>query len=304
MDYLIDFVEKCSCFDESDKLKLILFASGAKPSAFVALKITPANLGDKFHFEKHLREKGFLFSVGSPKSFEEISAVKENKIIWSIKGTWYGYDLFRSQRYKEVFRDYIHYLRKQNHEKADISAGVLYGYPTCCIKSFIREHDLEFVKKEYSYYQYYKKIQDARKKFPFVFHAPCSLDCRETGKLNSFYRSVVKKFAPKFFREFMKKKSFNADLIVESENNITNSDGNNLWIDKDAHNYTLITKSLVNSHHYLFPFLTKDAYARGSLLSGRIMIQCGQAEVKIKKFGKVVPNLMHIRKFKLLGRDY
>ncbi len=304
MDYLIDFIEKCSCFDEADKLKLILFASGAKPSTFVALKITPQNLGDKFHFEKHLREKGFLFSVSFPKSFEEISAVKENKIIWSIKGTWYGYDLFRSERYKEVFRDYMHQLRKQNHEKADISAGVLYGYPTCCIKNFIKEHDLDFVKKEYTYYKYYKKIRDARKKFPFVFHTTCSLNCRETAKLNSFYRSVVKKYALKFFREFAKKKSFNADFIVESENNIKNPDGTGLWIDKDAHNYTLITKKPINRHYYLFPFLTRNAYARGSLLSGKITIQAGQAEVRIKKFRRIVPNLMHIRKFKLLGREY
>lgn len=304
MDYLIDFVEKCSCFDDYDKLKLILFASGAKPSVFVALKITPQNLGDKFHFEKHLREKGFLFSVDSPKSFEEISAIKENKIIWSIKGTWYGYDLFKNEQYKNIFRDYVRSLKKQNHEKADISAGVLYGYPTCCIKQFIKEHDTEFVRRNYSYHQYYKKIHDSRKKFPFVFHAPCSLKCRETSRLNSFYRGVVRKHAPKFFREFMKKRPFRTEFIVESENNILKADGSNLWIGNDAHNYTLITKSPVNSHYYLFPFLAREAYARGSVLSGKAVMQCNQAEIRKVSFRKIVPDLMHIRKFKLLGREY
>lgn len=304
MDYLIDFIEKCSCFEDFDKLKLILFASGAKPSSFAPLKITPLNLGDKFHFEKHLREKGLLFSADSPKSFEEISAIKENKIIWSIKGAWYGYDLFKSRRYKEVFGEYIHHLRKQNHEKADVSAGVLYGYPTCCINNFIKEHDLEFVKNKYAYYAYYKKIQDARRKFPFVFHTPCSPNCRETSRLNAFYRSVVKKYAPAFYREFAEKKSFNAEFIVESENNIKKPDGSDLWIARDAHDYTLITKSPISRHYYLIPFLTKEAYARGSVLSGKITMQFGQAEVKIKKFKKIIPNLMHIRKFKLLGRAY
>lgn len=304
MDYFIDFVEKCSCFEDSDKLKLILFASGAKPSSFVALKITPANLGDKFHFEKHLREKSLLFSAGSPKSFEEISAIKKNRIIWSIKGAWYGYDLFKSKRYGDVFREYVYYLKKRNHGKADISAGVLYGYPACCIKNFIKEHDLSFVKGKHTYYEYYKKIQDSKKRFPFVFHTPCSLNCRETRRLNSFYRSVVKKFAPRFFREFSKKKAFSTDFIVESENNIKTSDGVNLWIDKDAHDYTLITKSPVNGHYYLVSFLTKEAYARGSVLSGRISVQFGSADIKIKKFRKIIPNIMHIRKFRLLGREY
>jgi hypothetical protein len=85
---LIDLIERCSCFDDPSKLKLILFAAGVKPSTFVPLKITPKNLGDKSHFERHLRENDFLFKVDDPNSFEEISTIKNNKIIWAMHFIW------------------------------------------------------------------------------------------------------------------------------------------------------------------------------------------------------------------------
>lgn len=305
MEYLVDFVEKCSGFEDSDKIKLILFASGAKPSTFVPLKIFPSNLGDKFYFEKHLKEKGFLFSVDSPKSFEEISAVNNNKIIWSLAGTWYGYDLFKNRQYYDLFKKYIYFVRKRNHARADIIAGSLYGYPLCCIKNFIKEHDPEFVKNKYSYRDYFKKMHEVRKKFPFISHTPCSVNCAESKKLNSLYQKTIKKNAPKFYREFVKKKSDNADLIVESENNFKiGLDEENLWIEKQCHDYTLICKTPVNKHYYLFPYLSRDAYSRGSVLSAKITIQSNYASIKIKKLKKIIPYLMHIRKFKLLGRKY
>lgn len=306
MDFLIDFVEKSACFEPVDKLKLVLFASGAKPATFVALKIMPENIGDKFHFERHLKENKIMFSVDRPKSFEEIAKINGNRIIWSLKGTWFGYDLFKDRRHKKMFRQYVSLVRRHKKEKADIVAGKLYGYPACCIRQYLKENNPLWVKDKYSYYEYYKKKHGAERKFPFVVHTPCSVKCRASKILNEKYRQAVKKYAPAFYKEFSKKKVFSTDFIVEGENNfLVSADGQLLWDEKDGHEYNLITAKPYNRHYYMMAYLSRDiAYVKGSVLRGSVAMQYNYADIKINKLKKVIRNIIHVRKFKLLGREY
>lgn len=306
MDFLIDLVEKSDCFEPVDKLKLILFATKAKPATFVPLKISPKNIGDKFHFERHLKEKNIFFSVDSPKSFEEIVKIKENKIVWSLKGTWYGYDLFRDKQHKKMFRQYVSMVRKHRQDRADIIAGKLYGYPACCIKQYVKENNPDWIKRKYSYYGYYKRLHDSERNFPFIVHTPCSPKCSASRKLNTRYRNIIKKRAPKFYKEFSRKKSFKSDFIVEGENNfLFGVNALPLWVHKDGHEYNLVARKKYNDHHYMFSFLSRDReYVKGAVLSGSAAIQYNYADIKISRLKKIIPNLIHVRKFKLLGRKY
>jgi len=305
MDFLVDFIEKCDCFEISDKLKLLLFILSNKPATFAPLKIYPKNLEDKSHFEKHLNEHNFFPIIGKPKSFEEIDKISGNKIIWSIKGTWYGYDLFKDKKAKELFKKYIYLVKKQKHDEADFIAGKIYDYPVCCVRNYIKENKLDWLKKKYSYYKYYKKQHDLERKFPFVIHSPCSLKCKATQKLNRKNKQIIKKHAPRFYKEFTKKKSFKSDFIVEGENNfITGIKEQKLWSAEKGHDYNIVSKNKFNKHNYMFSYLSKNKYEKGTILQGRAVIQHNYADFVFKKTKKIIKNLVHVRHFKALGRKY
>ena len=124
---LIHFVQSAKGLDNQSKIKLILLAAGAKPATFAPLKINPNNLGEKAHLEKHLQACNFIFGVGKPKAYEEITHIKGNAIIWRIKGSWYGHDVFANKKYFMLFHKYVSLLKKQKHAQADLLAGKLYS---------------------------------------------------------------------------------------------------------------------------------------------------------------------------------
>ncbi len=103
---LVHFVQSSKGFGAFEKIKLIVFASGAKKACFVRLKISSENLDEKAHFEKHLKECKKSFIVSRPKTFEEISSVTKNKSVLKPAGIWYGYDLFADTRTKKLFLKY------------------------------------------------------------------------------------------------------------------------------------------------------------------------------------------------------
>jgi hypothetical protein len=196
-------------------------------------------------------------------------------------------------------------IKKRKQDEADFIAGKLYNYPICCVRNFIRENHLVWLKDKYSYYKYYKKLHDMERKFPFVVHTPCSKTCKLTQKLNTKYKNAVKKLAPKFYKEFTKKQSFKTNLIVEGENNIIiNINGKPLWTKKNGYEYNLVTKKVFNKHHYMFSYLTKKEYKRGTILPGRVRIQHNYADIKVGKPKRVIRDLIHVRKLKALGRKY
>ncbi|MEM4264143.1 MAG: DUF483 domain-containing protein [Candidatus Woesearchaeota archaeon] len=299
---LLTFAEIAQGFIDSDRLKLILFAAGVKPATYIALKIDSSNLGEKYRFEQHLKD--LVFVASKARSFEEIEKIEKNKIHWNFKGVWIGYDLFNCYHGLKQFKEYITNVRKRNHEKADRIAGKLYGYPECCVENFIKEHNTNYLKEKYTCYEYYKRLYDSVRRFPFVFHTPCSKNCTATAKLNNTYKHTLKKIAPKFYKEFTRKKILKTELIVDAESDVFDKTGNTIWPSKDGHEYSTIAKTPFQGHHYLYAYLTKNCYERGTVLDAKVKMRYNYADIKAYKTKEIIKNLIHLRKFQILGRKF
>jgi len=288
MKNLIRFIERSNAFDNNSKLKAILLASGVKPNTYVHLRIEK-NLHDKHEFERLLKLNKIEYAVSRAKGFEEITSVT-NKAKWKLKGTWYGYDLFKNKKEQERFKKYVGLVKRRRHAQSDKLAGSIYGYPSCCINKFIQEHDTNKLVKKYSYYDYYKRLHDSDKAFPFIAHTPCTAKCKRTKTLNAKYKSIIKKLAPQFYKKYSRKRKFNVPVIVDIE-----SDG--IWKKKDAYDYILITQKPIEKKYQLVSWLTKKEYARGTVLQSSITLQYDYATVRVKKKIKEIKNFHHERKF-------
>ena len=289
-------------FDIKENIKLVLFTAGLKPATYVILKINPDSLDEKYRFEQLLKQNKILFSACRQKGYEEITAVKGDKIIWELKGIWVGYDLFKDKKTKKQFEQYKNLISKQQIKKADEIGGKIYGYPSCCIRNYKKETP-EYIKKHYSYYEFYKKLQDTDKKFPFIFYSPCSLKCRKTAVLNRKYSNTIKKFTQEIWKEYTKKKKFTSDLIIDEESDILIKE-KTIWPERDGHEYDTILRKACNKKYYLYAYLTKKKYEKGTILSASITQQYDYADIKVKKVRGIIKNLMHERKMPLIGRKY
>lgn len=287
---LLEFVEKSKAFDNNSKLKLILFISGAKPSTYIRMRIEK-NLHDKHDFEDLLKENQILFEASKPKGYEEINGIKGNAAAWKLKGTWYGYDLFKNKEYNARFLEYVVLLKQKKHDTADKLAGVVYGYPQCCIEAFIREHNKKELARKYSAYQYYKRLHDSDKKFPFIAHTPCSPVCKQTKKLNLQYANAVKRTAPAFYKQYSKKRMCRIPLIVDVENDVIK------WKKQDGHDYILITQKPLEGKYCLISWLTRGKYKRGTILDATVTLQYDYAEIYVHKKKGYLKNFHHERKF-------
>jgi hypothetical protein len=288
--HLIRFIEKTDAFDNNSKLKALLFATGAKPSTYVHFRIQK-NLHDKHEFERLLKLNKIPFETSRAKGYEELSKVTGNKAVWRLQGTWHGYDLFKNKKEQHEFHKYVGLIKKQKHHQADKLAGKIYGYPDCCTKEFIEGHDIKKLAKKYTYYQYYKKLHDSDTAFPFIAHTPCSPKCAETKKLNKKYQSAIKKYAPSFYKKYLRKRIYNIPVIVDVESDF------GIWKKKDGHDYVLVTLKPLEGRNLLISWLTKAKFERGTKLLAEITLQYDYATVKIKKKTGHVKNFHHERKF-------
>ena len=300
---LVEFAQAAKGFDGYNRLKLILFAAGAKPATFVQLKISPENLDEKAHFEKHLKAGRVPFLVSRPKAYEEIVAIKGNAVKWSIQGTWFGYDLFDGNRSFDNFRKYLALVKKQKHAQADRLSGKLYDYPKCCISHYIQEHNLKFLRKNYTHYSYYRHLHAVERKFPLAMHTPCSTKCRATGRMNAEYARTIRNSAPKFWKSFTAVKKQKADVIVGSESELLQDVVYNIrstapvFPAKDGHEYNLITMKPIMGHYYIISHLAKKSIEKGTVLPAAINMKFDYADVKLGKPKKVIKDLHHERKF-------
>jgi len=288
--------------DIKEKIKLILFAAGLKLSAYIVLKINPDSLDEKYRFEQLLKQNKIPFSASREKGYEEITKIKGNKIIWEFKGTWIGYDLFKDRKIKKKFEQYKNLISKQQIKKADEIGGKIYGYPSCCIKNYQKETP-KYIKKDYDYYEFYKKLQGIDRKFPFIFYSPCSSKCKKTAVLNRKYSNAIKKFAPEIWKEYTKKDRFSADLIVDEESDIL-IEGKTIWPEREAHEYDVILRKPHNKKYYLYAYLTKKNYEKGTIISASVTQQYDYADIKVKKIKGIIKDLIHERKMPLIGRKY
>jgi hypothetical protein len=287
--HLLRFIEKSKAFDNSAKLKAILFVSGAKPNAYIHFRVTN-NIDDKHEFERLLKSNKMPFNVSKAKGFEEITAVKGNAAVWKMKGIWYGYDLFRNKKSQKDFAKYVSLIRQRKHDAADTLAGRIYCYPSCCINKFIAEHDPKVLPKKYTYYEYYKRLQDSDRNFPFISHTPCGTHCKKSAALNRKYASAIKKYSPKFLSAYSKHRKYSVPVIVDTEND-------DIWRKKNGHNYNLVTKKPLGGKYYEINWLSKGSFPRGTVLEAGIVQAYDYAVVKIKRRLGHLKNFHHERKF-------
>lgn len=274
MKELIRFAEKSEGFENSSRLKLILFAAEAKPATYLHLHINK-NLHDKHEFERLLKLKNIKFSIGRAKGYEEIAKIKDNAVVWTLKGIWYDYDLFKDKTHKDLFLKYLGLLRKERGEEADKIAGRLYGYPKCCVKAFINQN---------------KKLNPSGRKFPFITHIPCSVNCGKTKKLNEMYRKAVKKASPRFYREYCARKTALVPIIIDSEKK---------GLKRNWHEYSVITKKPINGKYFITNLLSGKHYRKGTVLDATVTIQGRHARIKVHKIIGKIKKLHHERKFVL-----
>lgn len=294
---LIRFAETAKGFDSNQRIKLVLFTLGIKQNTYVILKISPENLEEKHHFEQHLKNLNILHHVGRPRSYEEIKAIRGNAVIWKMNGVWYGYDLFKNKKSRHTFYRYKKLLRQKKHEQADAIAGKLYGYPACCTREYTKEHDIEYIKKKYTYHHYYQRLRETTKKFPFVLHYPCRPFCPKTKKLNTYYAHVLQKHAPHFWKQHTTMITITTDLIVDSESDIYDDFGQSLWPARTAHEYSFITKKPINQHYYILTHLTEQSFIKGNVANAQIRIRHDFPEITLRAIKKSINNLYHTRKF-------
>jgi hypothetical protein len=302
---LIDFAENARGLDDTARLKLILLATGVKPATFFALKISPSNLDEKAHLEKHLRACKLFFSAGKPRGYEEITGITGNAVQWKLRGTWYGYDVFKDKKHQHLFARYVMLVKRQQHEQADRSAGKIYAYPSCCTEHYIQEHKLSFLRSKYTHYSYYKHIHDVERAFPLVQHTACSIRCSASKKINAHYAAAVKKHAPEFLKRFSATRKHKTDVVVDADSELTQdmvagiSSTAPVFPEKDGHAYTLITLKPVEHHYYLLNHLTKKTIPRGTVLPAKITMRYSYADVQLGNSKRVIKSLHHERHFAL-----
>ena len=292
---LIDFVERAAGLDDAAKLRLILVAAGVKPATFVALKITPQNLDEKAHFEKHLRASGFVFEAGKPRAYEQIAAVKGNAIQWRINGSWYGYDVFADRDRQRLFRQYVSLVRRQRHADADRVAGQLYDYPQCCTEQYASEHDPDVLRRHYTHYSYYARLHEVERAFPFVQHTACSKRCAFSRKMNELYGRAVQIVAPKFLKRFSEARTYRTDVVIDNESEV----GEDVFPGRDGHEYTAVTLKPIAGHYYLLAHLTKKSFARGTVVPATVRMRYNYADVSLGRPKRIIKNLHHERHFVL-----
>jgi len=284
MNDLVKFIEKTESLDNRNKLRLLLLISGVKPSTYIQLKIGK-NLEDKHRFEELLKENNLIFESSRPKGYEEIEKIQGNAVKWKIMGMWYGYDIFSTKPYAQRFLEYVQLLKQKKHKQADLLAGKIYGYPDCCIKKYLQH------KINKNYYEHYKELHDMDKKFPFISHTPCTLNCKETQKLNTKYKNAIKKISPKFLKEYSKKRKYTVPLIVDVENKLPE------FKKQNGHDYVYITKEPIEKKYWLISWLTKAEFKRGTIIEAEATMQYDYSLIKIKKKIGQIQNLHHERHF-------
>ncbi|MFC1800997.1 hypothetical protein ACFLZB_00845 [Nanoarchaeota archaeon] len=301
---VFSFAAKSKGLDIRNKLKLVLFAAGIKPNTFVVLRINPDSLEEEYELKEILKKEGFIFHASRAKSYEEIKTIEGDKVVWEIAGAWVGFDLFKDEKSEQEFKRYVDLLTKFKHKEADRVAGKLYDYPDCCVKQLVREHEPKYLKRSYNCYEYYKKLHDLDRKFPWVFHQAHSLDCKPTAELNKNYSKTIKKVDEKLWKEYDEKNSFKAELLVGGYSDVLMKE-KSIWPEKNGYEYELITRKPIKDKYWLISFVTKEKYEKGDLLEGEIVFRHDYVDVAVKKVKKTkIENLHHERYLPLLGRKF
>lgn len=146
-------------------------------------------------------------------------------------------------------------------------------------------------------------MHDLERKFPFIFHIPCSIECKETAKLNKLYSATIKKYASKTWKDYTKTDSFRSEIIVDKESDVF-LNKKTIWPERDGHEYEVILRKPHNKKYYLYAYLTKHTYKRGTILKAEIKQKYNYADINVKKISGILQNILHERKMPLISRKY
>jgi hypothetical protein len=296
----IDFVEVAKGLDPRARMRLLLFASGAKPATFVPFKITPKTLSEKNYLRIHLLETATHYSASTAKSFEEITSITKTKINWDLIGIWYGYDLFNTKTGHALFKKYASLHKRGRHKEAARVAAKIYNYPSCCVAQYIKEQDPKYLRKNYTAYQFMSRRQKLQHKFPFLSFTPCSSTCSRAKALNQKYGRALKTHSPRFYADFTRKKTVLNTIIIDGETDLYLSDTEPVWLEKDGHEYEVVAKKKIGGKYYLFTHLQKKSLEKGVVATARITMQHALATINITKITGFSPGVTHTRHFAIL----
>ncbi len=303
---LAQFAATAKGLDRGAKLKLILLAAGKKDATYIPLRITPQNLEEKAHLERHMRAAGLRFRASGPKTFETIARLERNAIIWEQTGLWFGYDIFASRAAERMFRAYEWAAKTRKHAVADRIGARLYGYPWCCAVAYHREHDPARIARKYTAYGYFKRVQALERAFPFIVHKPCLPTCSRSRSHNSRNRAVLKEWTPRFFREYTTPRRIETSFVVEGEHDVFNGaiePYRSVWHRKDGHEYVLLALTPFDRKLWLVSHLTRAHFRRGTRLRGEMTITHNRVNVVVRSVGRTIKGLHHVRHFPLLGKN-
>jgi hypothetical protein len=299
---LSTFAVVSEAFSLIDKVKIVLFAAGTKPTASVYLNITSGNLDDKERFEEILKQNKIIFLKGRERSFETVKSIRGASVRWSIAGTYIDYDLFSSEKDKKQFITYRKLAIKDTGRSRRVRiAGKIYGYPKCCIEKYVKE-TTDWLKSHTKYHEFYKRYHMTDKKFPFIPFTPCKLGCKRSQKLNQLYARTVRKIEPKLYKQYTKKIQYRTDLVIDHESVVAKGKVD-IFPDRKWHNYVVLAMKPYKGKYYFYSFLTNKKYEHGDVLSGKIVVQYGRGFVQPGKIKRKI-KLKHIRKLPMLGRKY
>ena len=293
--HMIDFIERSEAFDNAARLKALLVVIGVKPATFIHFRVTPKNIDDKMHFEKHLRELGLPFKVSRAKGFEEIRSVRGGTVEWHFKGIWYGYDIFKDLDIQKKFMKYKSLIRQKKEKQAAIIGGEVYGYPKKSVTTFIKELDLKYIAKKFSYGEYFKRLHQSDFNFPFIQHTACSAKCPVSNRLNEKYKKAIRKHAPDFYKSFTKKTVVKAPLLINFENDLLYK-GKSIWPSRKMHDFTAISHKRIDGKYFLVSFLTKTPFIEGDLVDSELSFQYNTCKVKPLRKVKHFKDVIHKRK--------
>lgn len=302
MKSLVDFAILSRGLSNKDKSKLLLFATRKKPATSLYLHITKESLDELYQFEHALRLSKIIYLKGREKSFEKIKSIQGNKVLWDIAGLWVDFDLFHTIKQKEEFLKYRSFWQKGKTNRAHYIGGKLYGYPSCCIAQYGKD-TLQYIKKHYSAYAFYKRLHEIDKRFPLLAYTPCTLSCKKANEQHKLFSQTIKETSPSFYHHLREVTPYESEVIIDMENDLMEN-GKSIWQKKDGHDYVVLATKPFQNKYWFYSVLSKKAYSHGTVFSATITHHSTYGEVLLGRDKGIIPNLQHERNLPLLKREY
>ncbi len=121
----------------------------------------------------------------------------------------------------------LHHSKDSNWIKKNRELGQLYGYPKCCINFFINlteRREFDYLKKTLanSHSTRFPSLTNRFALNPFIFHVPCSFNCKDTIRLTRNYIKLARKISPLITEQILK--NLKAVVLITTDSALNISD--------------------------------------------------------------------------------